>query len=35
MLNLICEDGGVFVEVNQYRERKIEKNVINIIIMLL
>lgn len=33
MLNLTCEDGGVPVEVNQYRERKIEKNVINIITM--
>lgn len=32
MLNLIREDGGVFVNVDLYREREIENNVINIII---
>lgn len=33
MLNLTCEDGGVPAEVDQYREREIEKNVIIIITM--
>lgn len=33
MLNLTCEDGGVPTEVDQYWERKIQNNVINIITM--
>lgn len=33
MLNLTCEEGGVPANVDLYREREIENNVINIVTM--